>query len=265
MLGVSSLAWRPDEDLSIAQMLQESNVSHIDLVPSKYFGWEDPQAEKKSQDLKRKWGDFGIKVRGIQSLLYNAGALNILKPSDWPALEAHFNRVFAISQALGAEKAVFGSPNNRRKGTLPAVQANSLGATFFQKLALQASKYDCSIMLEANPSSYGCDYITTTHEAVDLVTTVDHPNLKAQLDLGTCLINSEVPSEIYNDSFRAFGYVHISAKNLAPVQELPNPHLEPLLKCLPDSFPVSIEMLGDPKSQNTPIVKGAIDWVRNQR
>ena len=99
----------------MARTLKSRGISFIDLVPTKYFSWDDPSAVEKSSRLRQKWAQFGIQIRGMQSLLFGAGPLNILNPADWPALELHFERVFTIASTLGVDRIVFGSPANRKR------------------------------------------------------------------------------------------------------------------------------------------------------
>ena len=260
-LGISSLAWNPSEDQDIAGFLQSRGVSYIDLVPTKYFAWDDPDAAQKAGQIKKYWSDFGINIRGLQSLLFGAGPLNILKPEDWSSLTTHFHRVFSIASALGANRLVFGSPSNRIKGAMNSLEAESLAVKFFTNLADQARDQSCHVLLEPNPKEYGCDFVTTTPEAIALVRRVSHPNLRVQLDLGTCFYNNEKADELLQDSASIIGYVHLATKELQALQENPNPQINRLLRVLPEGQPMSIEMKGGHGLNNLTQVQGAFDWV----
>jgi D-psicose/D-tagatose/L-ribulose 3-epimerase len=260
-LGVSSLAWNPSEDRDIAGLLQSRGVSYIDLVPTKYFGWEDASAVQKAFQIRGDWAEFGINIRGMQSLLFGAGPLNILHPEDWPNLIEHFERVFSVASALGANRLVFGSPNNRKRGSLDSVKAESIAAEFLGNLADQARDHACLVLLEPNPLEYGCDFVTTTSEAISLVRKVGHPNLRAQLDLGTCFYNNEQADDILQTSATSIGYIHLATKKLQPLQDDPNPQITKLLSVLPKGQPISIEMMGGDEMSNIGHVQGALDWV----
>lgn len=261
-LGVSSLAWNPAEDPDIAELLQSRGVSYIDLVPTKYFGWDDLSAVQKALQIKKKWAEFGVNIRGIQSLLFGAGPLNILNPEDWKKLTAHFERVFSVASALGANRLVFGSPNNRKRGPMGSMEAESIAADFFRKLADQARNHTCMVLLEPNPMEYGCDFVTKTSEAISLVQKVGHPNLRVQLDLGTCFYNDEEADEILQNSSESIGYIHLATKNLSALQDNPNPQIMKLLSVILNEQPISIEMMGRVDSRNLNQVQGALDWVQ---
>lgn len=260
-LGVSSLAWNPPEDQEIAGLLQSRGVSYIDLVPTKYFGWDDSSAVQKALQIRGDWAEFGINIRGMQSLLFGAGPLNILHPEDWPKLTAHFEQVFSVASALGANRLVFGSPNNRKRGPIDSLEAESIAGEFFGKLADQAQDHACLVLLEPNPEEYGCDFVTTTSEAVSLVQKVGHPNLRAQLDLGTCFYNNEQADDTFQASAASIGYIHLATKKLQALQDEPNPQITKLLSVLPKEQPVSIEMMGGDELRNVRQVQGALDWV----
>jgi sugar phosphate isomerase/epimerase len=261
-LGFSSLAWEPSEDRDIALLLQSRQISFIDLVPTKYFAWDDPAALKKAKAIKKDWADFGIRIRGMQSLLFGAGTLNVLRSEDWPKLVMHFERVFSIASALGANRLVFGSPNNRKKGAMGTAEAGSRAVDFFRSLANQARDYSCVLLLEPNPVDYGCDFVTTTTEAISLVQKVSHENLMIQLDLGTCFYNNEQADDIFKSSAPSIGYIHLATKNLQALQEHPNPEIIRLLSVLPEGQPVSIEMKSEYELNNLNRVCGALDWLQ---
>lgn len=262
-LGVSSLAWEPSEDRDIASLLQSRQISFIDLVPTKYFAWDDSAAVKKAMAIGKYWAAFGIRIRGIQSLLFGAGPLNILHPDDWPKLAAHFERVFSIASALGADHLVFGSPNNRKKGAMDTVDAVSIATSFFKTLADQARDHACVVLLEPNPVDYGCDFLTTTTEAISLVQKVNHENLMIQLDLGTCFYNNEQADDIFKASASSIGYVHLATKNLQALQENPNPQVIRLLNVLPEGQAISIEMKSEDEMINVSRVGGALEWLQH--
>jgi len=260
-LGVSSLAWNPSEDREIATLLESRGVSFIDIVPTKYFGWDDASAFQKALQIKKYWAGFGVSIRGMQSLLFGAGPLNILDPEDWPKLTAHFEVVFSVASALGANRLVFGSPNNRKRGPIDSLEAELIAADFFGKLADQARDHACLILLEPNPMEYGCDFVTTTAEAIALVQKVGHPNLRAQLDLGTCFYNDEQAAEILQASAESIGYIHLATKKLQALQDNPNPQIMKLLSVLPKEQPISIEMMSGNELGNLNKVQGALNWI----
>lgn len=260
-LGVSSLAWEPEDDREIARLLESRGVTFIDFVPTKYFQWGHEDALQKASRIRQEWADSGVNIRGMQSLLFGAGPLNILNTEDWPALRAHFEKVFPIASALGVDRMVFGSPHNRKKGSMNQIEAEDTAEQFFRALADQARGHSCVVMLEPNPMDYGCDFVTTTHEAVSLVQRVSHPNLKVQLDLGTCFINNEQAGTIFEEFCESIGYVHLATKNLVALAEIPNPEILSFLGALHEGAPMSIEIKSSRKVSNVFQVQESLDWI----
>jgi len=128
-------------------------------------------------------------------------------------------------------------------------------------LADRAGQHGCVVLLEPNPKEYDCDFITSTPEAVRLVKLIDHPNLKVQLDLGTCFYNDEKSDNLFNSFHAHIGYIHLATKNLDSLQGTPNPQITSLLQILPKETPVSIEMKSVGKRGNSNRVNGSLDWI----
>jgi sugar phosphate isomerase/epimerase len=219
-LGVSSIGWEPDEDLQVSEVLSSFGISNIDLTPSKYFAWSADNALALAAERREFWESQNFRIRGVQSLLFGTPKWNILNEKDWKNLYQHFEAVFSVTEALGARFMVFGSPANRRLEGLRKEEALDMAEEFFVGLAKLMEGRDLELTIEANPERYGCDFITSTFESSALVTRIGSPNISSQLDLGTCLINSEDLRELHLIA-ENLSYVHLSALDLKPL------HLEP--------------------------------------
>lgn len=219
-LGVSSIGWEPDEDSQVSRVLSSFGISNIDLTPTKYFAWNADNALALAAEQRDFWESRNFQIRGVQSLLFGAPKWNILNKEDWKNLYQHFETVFSVTEALGARYLVFGSPANRRLEGLSKPEAFKIAEEFFSGLAKVMQGRDLELTIEANPERYGCDFITSTFETAALVTRIGSPNITSQLDLGTCLINSEDLGELESIAGN-LGYVHLSTLDLKPL------HLEP--------------------------------------
>ena len=93
-------------------------------------------------------------------------------------------RVIDFGAAVGAHALVFGSPKNRLRGSLSSTDALGIATTFFRELGAHAHAQGVALCIEANPTEYGGDFITTTAEAVELCRAVDHPGSRVNADLG---------------------------------------------------------------------------------
>lgn len=231
-LGVSSIAWEPNEDLQVSEALTAFGISNIDLTPSKYFSWNSESATTLALEKREFWESRNFKIRGVQSLLFGAPNWNILNKSDWPGLLQHFENVFSITERLGAKFLVFGSPGNRKLNGLSKDKALDVAEEFFRELAAMMKGRELELTIEANPTRYGCDFITSTIESAELVARIDSENISSQLDLGTCFINSEKLKDLQAQREK-FGYLHLSTLDLMPLHSEKN---DLILEYLQDPF-----------------------------
>ena len=131
------------------------NISHIDIVPNKYFKTPGSVSIEKILTIKNYWNSKGIKPYGMQSLLFGTKNLNVFGSSisqEW--LLEHLSHICRIGRTLGAKKLVFGSPRNRDRSLLDDKQTLLTARTFFKRLGALAEQNGVTICLEPNPKSY---------------------------------------------------------------------------------------------------------------
>lgn len=259
-LSISNLAWDPVHDEAIAGLLKDVAVDAIEIAPSKYFTTSrDPEPDQVSA-VRRGWQDRGIEIVAMQSLLFGTSGLNLFgSPAVQDEMLRHLARIARIGAGLGAKRLVFGSPKNRdRKGLdLPAAMATAVD--FFRRLGDIASSSGCIVCLEPNPAMYGCNFMTGTDEAAEVVQTTAHPAIRLQLDIGAVTANGEDAEGLLQRHHALIGHVHISEPGLAPLgaSAADHAHLGALVRrFLAPGTSVSIEML-------TPATADPIATVRN--
>lgn len=245
-LSISNIAWEVDDDENVASLLQELGIEHIDLAPGKYI--KDFQSDFSSECLSVKtwWLDRGIHFAGMQALLYGTSGLNVFGSADSQRqLLEHLSAVCQVGDALDARKLVFGSPKNRDRSGLSDEQALAMACEFFLKLAPVADSAGVMICLEPNPQSYGCNFMTTTPEAALVVSAINHPAIRLQLDTGSIAMNDENPETICRSYQDLIGHVHLSEPQLLPVGTGTCDHescAKALALTMPDAL-ATIEML----------------------
>lgn len=261
-LGVSSIAWEPDEDLKVSEVLSSFGISNIDLTPSKYFAWNDNDALDLATERREFWESRNFRIRGVQSLLFGAPTWNILNKDDWTKLFEHFEKVFRVTEALGARYLVFGSPGNRKLDGRTQNESLDLAEEFFGQLANILLDRDLVLTIEANPERYGCDFLTRTFESTELVRRIASPNIASQLDLGTCLINSENLREL-STCAENLAYIHLSSLDLKPLHlEFNNLVLDYLAQPFAGNK-VTIEQKS-PLGMGAESIASTIDWLLEQ-
>jgi sugar phosphate isomerase/epimerase len=145
--------------------------------------------------------------------------------------------------------------------------AEDIALNFFAILGDIASSETVTICLEANPPSYGCNFITSTNEAITFVHKLNHPSIRLQLDTGTILANDEDPSLLFttlSSNPNIVGHIHISEPQLVPPGDARSKlaHIIDLIcRHFPDRL-ATIEMLATPQESHMVSIERAIRWVQ---
>ncbi|PWW11557.1 sugar phosphate isomerase/epimerase family protein [Mangrovibacter plantisponsor] len=226
-LSVSNLAWDPEQDQIVAGLLSKSNINAIDIAPGKYFPSPLSASDKDILSVKSWWDAHDIRIIGMQSLLFGTQGLNVFgNSSNRKDLLNHLNRICHIGNLLGATRLVFGSPKNRDRSGFSDSEAMFKAIDFFTQLGRIAESHNVIICLEPNPSYYGCNFMTNTDDTAKVVEEVSLNSIKMQFDTGAIGINSESVEYICKRYKHLIGHIHISDKDLTPIGDGKNRHIE---------------------------------------
>jgi sugar phosphate isomerase/epimerase len=169
-----------------------------------------------------KLGAYGLSAVGSQALLYGTNGLHLFRDEkDRDELFHHLKLVCEYSGMMGAKAIVFGAPKNRwiDESICDYNEAKRLATFFFRELGNHALKHNTLICIEANPVSYGCNFMTHSLMTADFVRTIDSPGVRFNFDLGTTIINNEDQAEVLRATVDVIGHVHISEPNLSTITE----------------------------------------------
>jgi D-psicose/D-tagatose/L-ribulose 3-epimerase len=215
-LAVSNIAWDPSEDDAVARVLHAADATGVEIAPTK---WRDRPLETTPAEIasyRRAWEDRGLRIISLQSLLFGYPDLQLFgDASSRAAMSDLVRRTIDLAAGLGAHALVFGSPKNRVRGALPLEQATAIAVDFFRVLGEHAHVRHTALCIEANPPGYGCDFITTTAEAVELCRLVDHPGVRVNGDLGGMTMSGEDPATSLQSAAPFLAHFHASEPNLA--------------------------------------------------
>jgi D-psicose/D-tagatose/L-ribulose 3-epimerase len=215
-LAVSNIAWDPSQDDEIAELLRREGVGGVEIAPTK---WRERPLDASSADAvsyRRGWEDRGLPIVSIQSLLFGRPDLRLFGDARARAdMLGYLRRIIEMSAWLGARSLVFGSPKNRLRGSLSMADALEIAAGFFRVIGEHARDHGVIFCIEANPPAYGCDFITTTQEAVDLCLVVNHPAIRLNADLGGITMSNEDVRPTLRAAASFVGHFHASEPNLA--------------------------------------------------
>jgi D-psicose/D-tagatose/L-ribulose 3-epimerase len=264
-IAISNIAWDIPEDEEVAALLARHHVDAIDIAPGKYFPEPESAQPGRIDAVGQWWRSRGIEITGMQALLFGTAGLNIFGPP--PAREPMLERLAAVCRIagrLGATRLVFGSPKNRDRAGLTGAQALEQAVTFFRALGAAAAGEGVAICLEPNPPRYGCNFMTTTWEAAQVVRAVDHAAIRLHLDTGTIAINGEDPAAAVALNADIIGHVHASEPDLLPLGDGGAPH-EEVARALRAAIPariVSIEMVATKAEPHLQAIDRALGVAR---
>ena len=262
-ISISNIAWDIHEDAAVSEILQSHNVDAIDIAPGKYLKKFPSFNKNKILQIRKWWASKGIEIIGMQSLLFGVKDVSLFENEE--LRENMFDvltQIIIVGQLFGAKKLVFGSPKNRQKGILNNKEANDIARDFFLRLAEKAELHGVTLCIEPNPVEYGCDYITSSRQAIELVNEIDHPAVKIQLDTGACILNYESIDDIVAGLDSYIGHIHISEPNLVEIGSLntDHSHISELLHKHSCNKPITIEMLTK-KSERLEQINRSVSYV----
>jgi D-psicose/D-tagatose/L-ribulose 3-epimerase len=271
-LAISNIAWDTIDDEAVATLLLSLGVDAIDVAPGKYFPEPAIATEDDIARVRKWWSARGIKITGMQALLFGTTGLNVFGPPDaQDAMLRHLAAVCRIGAGLGAKRLVFGSPRNRDRTGLSDQEAMDVAVPFFRRLGGIAESCGVTICLEPNPLCYGANFMTTSAETAEVVARIAHPAIRMQLDTGAITINGEDVGATIKKYASLFGHIHISEPELVCLGDGGTDHTaveSALRKWLPNSV-ISIEMLPAKMEPNLSALERAIGvamlYYRNVR
>jgi D-psicose/D-tagatose/L-ribulose 3-epimerase len=217
-LAVSNIAWEPAEDGAVGAVLRREGATGVEIAPTK---WRERPLDATTAEIaayRRAWEDRGLRIASLQSLLFDRPDLQLFGDTAARVGMSDFLRgMIDLAAGLGAHALVFGSPKNRIRGELPLNDAAAIAADFLRELGAHAHAQRTAVCIEANPAEYGCDFITTTEEAVELCRAVDHPGIRVNGDLGGITLSNDDPIVALRSAGSCLAHFHASEPLLAPL------------------------------------------------
>lgn len=260
-LAVSNIAWSSAEDDRLAELLRREGVTAIEIAPTT---WRERPLEAPAADvtaLRRSWNERGIDIVSLQSLLFGRPDLQLFATGESrAAMLDHLRRTIDFAAKLGARALVFGSPKNRLRGDVGVAEATSIASDFLRQAGEYAHACGTVLCIEANPPQYGCDFITTTAEAVELCRLVDHPGVGVNGDLGGMTLSQEDVATSIELAAPVLAHFHVSEPHLAETGTAGADHAGAALALRHAAYDgwISIEMRAAGDGENVAAVTRAI-------
>lgn len=255
-LCASNIAWSPEHDEEAYRLMQALGFDGLEIAPSRVFSDRPYEKLKEAADFALSLREnYGLIVASMQSAFYGKAGRIAGTSQEYLELQKYIHKAAEFADALNCRNIVFGCPKHRK---IDSPEDKTVIEEFLLDAADYAGKFGVVIALEANPENYGTNFVNTTAEAVELVTRLNHPFLKMNLDLGTILTNGE-NLDYTAKNIRLINHVHISEPELAAVKPS-NIHKElaNILRISEYSGFVSIEM----RTQGFSEVQRVMNYVR---
>lgn len=210
-LGVSTLAWAPEEEPGILSTLGILGVDGLELAPAKY--WPDLFSVPDVQVRERGawYSDHGFTVSSLQAFFFGRPDLQLFTTAS--AFRSFMLRVMDIGQGLGVKHLVFGAPKNR---LIPEGMDREAAWAFavkeFSFLGRQALARGMFLGIEANPEVYGGNFLVSQSEVLNFVGAVDSLGVRWHLDTGALALTGE---SLFPGGLSFLGSLHVSEPRLA--------------------------------------------------
>ena len=219
-IAVSNIAWQLAEEEAIAQIMQALEIRGVEIATTKL--WHSPLAATKSEieDYKHFWQSRNIEIVAMQALLFGRADLTIFDNAETRQETLNYLvDTIELGSKLGAKILVFGSPKNRKSGSLTWEQVEAIAIDFFHKLGENAAKLGMQFCIEPNPQVYDCDFINNSRQGLELVNKADSAGFGLHLDSASMTLSNEFIAQALKQSFSKLCHFHISEPLLAPIGE----------------------------------------------
>lgn len=213
-LAISNIAWDAHDDAEVAALLAREGMNGVEIAPTKWR--PDPLNATAAETARYRgmWEDRGLPIVALQALLFGRPDLQLFGDSR-PRLAEYLERVIELGAALGAHALVFGSPKNRLRGAMPLAHATTIAVDFFREIGDYAAEHGVVLAIEANPPEYGCDFITTTAEAIALAESIANPGIGVNGDLGGITMSGDDVAASIARAGALLAHFHASEPELA--------------------------------------------------
>lgn len=261
-LSISNIGWEIHEDKEVFGLIQRYRFEGIELAPPKIFKDPANATDKEIIDYLSYISMYGFKFPAMQSLLFGKPELKIFDHSRSDTLE-YLKKNIDLAQKLDVKVLVFGSPKNRLIGNMLKVEARKIAIDFFKELGDYAHSKERYFCIEPNAKEYGCDFITNTDEAIELVVDVNSKGFRLHIDSAVMAMNSEDIEKNLKKALPCTEHFHISEPFLELITNNKTNHKDfaKTLKNLNYNKWVSIEMKNGVMDSNVEAVEKSLEFI----
>lgn len=217
-LAISNIAWPAGADEEAAPLLHAHGIEGVELALTKIWPepLDAPAAELRA--YRDRWEKRGVPIAALQALLFGKPHLTVFGAETVrQQTRDYLAGIIERAAWLGARALVFGSPKNRQRGERSQREAWAIAVPFFRELGQIAARHGVYFCIEPNPPEYGCDFVSTVAEGIELVDAVGEPGFGLHLDTGGMALTGDVPAASIAAAAERCRHFHISEPFLAEV------------------------------------------------
>ena len=252
----SNLAWAPDQEAMALSLLRQSGVTGVEIAPTRIWPGLIGATQAAARGEAKRLADLGFDVPALQAVLFGEPNARLFDPSGLAAFRDRLIRIAALAAALGAKVAVWGAPASRDPGALGFGQAIEQSLPVLRDLASVFADQGVVLCIEPVPPVYGCRFINTAEQAIELVRAVDHPGFGLHLDAAALHLAGETLPEVWPKVGARLRHFHLSEPGLGGFCDAQAPHASNIQWLLDHDYRgyVSVEMLdsGAPLAESGP-------------
>jgi D-psicose/D-tagatose/L-ribulose 3-epimerase len=224
----SNIAWTPHDDPETFSLLRRHGIEGVEVAPTAVWGSWEAMTVPKARAYRQFLGEQGFAVPALQALLYGKPEARLFEGHGEAVLLEHFALVACIASALEARVAVLGAPSQRDRAGRSWPRALEHAAGVLRKAAMLFHDQGCCLCIEPNPRRYGCNFVNTAAEGVELVAAVDHPGLGLHLDAGGMFLERDDLASALPAALPMLRHFHVSEPELGDFRQPVAPHTENL-------------------------------------
>lgn len=224
----SNIAWKPHDDPEIFSLLRRHGIRGIEVAPTAVWGnWED-MTVSKARAYRHLLREQGFEVPALQAILYGRPEARLFEAHGEAVLLDHFAHVAGVASGLEARVAVLGAPAQRDRDGRSWPHALEHAAGLLRKAAALFHDQGCCLCIEPNPRRYGCNFVNTAAEGIELVAAVDHPGFGLHLDAAGMYLEREDLAAVLPAALAVLRHFHLSEPDLGDFRQPEVPHTENL-------------------------------------
>ncbi len=214
-LAISNIAWTEQLDEDVYRIMKECGFKGLEIAPTRIL----PNKPYERLDEIKKWysclkNKYEFEIPSMQSIWYGRSESLWENTEDRKQLLEYTKEAIRFANSIECKNLVFGSPRNRFR---PDGVDEKPVIDFFEEIGEFAKQMDTCIAMEANPTIYNTNYVTTTDQAVTLIEKINSEGFQLNYDLGTVIHNEEEIGNIQS-WVRYINHVHISEPGLEMIK-----------------------------------------------